>query len=1442
MMLYFLFRLPAVQTWVAQKLTNYLSKELNANIRVKGVDIDLFKTIVLEDLIIFDLRDDTLLSVSKLKVDIGKLDYKTNTYELNKLALESAVFHLKKYKGEKFNNMHFLLEYFSGPQDTTQVKSNDTLELIVNKINIKNADFIYQNQNTMNTQAGVIDYENVHVYDFTTDIKDFKLIGADVYANIQALTLKEQSGFYIKKFKADAKFNSKEIEAKNLYILTPHSSIHNYYAMRYDSIADMSDYINKVVMHANFNDSYVSFKDIKHFASAIKNYTQEFRLNGNVSGTVSHLKSKDIQISTAKNTYVDGSISVKGLPNINETIFNAKLQKLTTSNADLIALLQGLDLDSTAVLLPDFLNNLGNVNYSGYYTGTVFDFKANGNLITDIGNLVSDIHMNIESKKIPSYDGSIEAIGFDLGKLFNTTSLGPATLNLSIDGEGFNIKELNTSIATQVQAIYVNGYNYQNLEANGLIDKKLFNGVFVARDPNADLNFEGSIDFNIKNKPQFNFYSSINKLRLKELKLLKDTLNISSKINVNFIGQNLDDIIGTLQFEETVISNKLDSTYRFKNISLESKFDGSGKTLSLQSDLIDATINGEYKLSSIQSALKTLVKNYLPNADLGKINKYNDQDFKFNVLIKDAAPLTELIYPKLELSKKIKIIGYLNTNSNIIRLSGGIDYIKYDALKFEKLIIDGENDLNVFDFNIAADRAFISDSINIDNIAISNAISNDSIKFNIKLADLSNPNQLDLNGIFSLNSEQKSINVLPSVVIIDYKTWELKDSFSIRFISDKRIEVQNFELRNDDQLLQVSGFISDQSYEELNIDIQNVELTAFNQLLKKYDLNIAGVLNSRTRFASLLSEPLAISDINVNDFIYNGDTIGNILFSNTWDPKSKIIDLNGSIFNERLKTLGVSGSIITTSKVKNNFNIDVQMNETELIVIEPFVKSYVSNISGVASADLKVRGSFAKPLINGYLTLKDAGLRVNYLNAYLKVSDQVRLSENKIFLNNLQVRDLEGNKGNINGSITHNYFEKFNLDVRMNTTNLLCLNTNSKDNELYYGKAYASGQFNFRGPIEDIKIDITAKTERGTKFYIPLSDEYSISKQNFIRFVQADSLANKQSEKVNLSGINMNMNLIVDDLSEVQLIMNESSGEIIKGRGNANLKLTINTIGNFEMYGNYEISEGEYNFTLQNLISKKFKVEKGGSIRWNGDPLKARIDLSAIYETRPQIKPLILSVNAADTNSFSSSQRVKTQCLLNLRNDLMSPDISFGIRFPEDENLMSKVGGYLANQDNLNNQVANLLIFGRFANTSGNTGDYIPTTGFLASQLSGLVSTQNFDLNLENGVGGSLRLFNERITIDGNINTNTNTTSPSNQQQTNASAITGDVNIEYKISKDGRFRARGFQRNDVNSDVLKRGNSQIEQGVGLFYRIEFDTFGELWRKIFYRREDSLDVR
>ena len=1028
--------MPSVQTWVAQKAASYLSKELHTNIRLKGLDVVFFKTIVLEDVLIEDQHKDTLLSVSKLKLAIGPIVLDKNKFTLNSIELEKPVIRLKYYKNEKHSNLQFIINYFSSPKDTIQ-KVSKPIDLKIKKLIISKGDIVYNDANIKNEVPNVIDYDHIHLKNVDVELNAFSLWHGEIRTEIKKISLKEKCGFEIEKLSGNLKFTEQEIEVSNLLLLTPHSNIHDYYSMRFDSLADFNDYINKVRMYADFNQSIISFKDIRYFASAISKYTQMLMLNGKVYGTVANLQSKNIELYTGKSTKLKGEISIKGLPDIYHTDFYAKLQKFNTNYDDITNLLRGIDQDSSAAVIPVEVRNAGQIEYVGYYTGTVFNFKVNGQAKTEIGNLVSDIHMDI-IPKVPTYDGTIQAIGFDLGKFLNNNLLGPTTLTFKTIGKGFNIQDLKANIETDIKEIVVNNYSYKNIKGDGDISSKNFIGKVNINDEHIDLDFNGTVDFNDLNNPSFDFKADITHLDLRALNVTKDSLNIKSKLNVNFIGKSLDNIIGTLVFTESTIETKNNTSYTFHNINIDSKYNGEGKSLTLESDIIECGINGEYKLSTISSAVKSVVKRYLPSYNLGKISKYDEQDFKFYIVVNNAKPITDLLFPELSISKKASLRGHLNTNENILQVSGGLDFLKYDYLKFENLIIDGENDKNVFDFNIASSTAYINDSINITNIAISNAIKNDSIQFNIKLADKWSPNQLDLNGLLSINGQHPILNFLPSEILIDSQQWVLEDSFEVEFAENKKIYVSDFEIINGTQRLSARGIISKDFDDQLSIDFQNVSLKSFNQILKKYDVNVQGLLNAETKINGVLNESVLLSNLNISNLIYNNDSIGNLQFNSTWDPKSELISLNGNIYNKRLKTFEVAGNI-STSKAKNNLKIDVVMNETELSVIEPFVNEYVSNISGKASADLKVRGSLSKPSIDGYLTLKNAALKVNYLNANLKVSDQIRLSENKIYIDNVQIRDAEGNRGSANGIISHTYFDKFNFDVKLQTKNMLCL-------------------------------------------------------------------------------------------------------------------------------------------------------------------------------------------------------------------------------------------------------------------------------------------------------------------------------------------------------------------------------------------------------------------
>lgn len=1400
------------------------------------MDIDFFKTLVLEGVLIDDQQGDTLLSLDELSLAIGPINFDKQQYTVNAVRLQKPVIHIKTVSGDSVLNIDFLIDYFSSPTKKQETASKP-IQLQVKSVSIVDADFLYDVDSTTRQAPHYINFDDLHVHHFNTEINQISIADSGIRANIKSLNFQEKSGFIVEELRANVKCTDKEIELANLYLLTPHSSIHDYYSMRFDSLADMDNYIEKVRMFADFEESIVSFKDIRYFATELHDYHQTVMIDGKISGTVAALKSNNIKIRTGNNTFIKGAIRMDGLPNIDDTQFVGEFSDLRTNYSDLTDFLRGIDQEESAASIPIELKNLGLVKYRGTYVGTAFNFKAKGNFQTAIGTLDNDFHLDIRNIDEPNYDGTVKLNSIELGTFLQTSAVGDLSGDLVFKGKGFDLDKLNVEFQTQIASIEVNQYTYHNIDAKGNVKDKFFDGNATINDPNAKLNFDGKVDYKNPALPAFDFVADVQDLKLHKINLSEDTLSLTTEIDAKFKGNNFDNLVGSIVLKDLTFNAGKYKKHVLQNVSLVSRISEDEKTMQFSSDVIDAGISGTYKLSTIVSALKGMMKQYTPSLNLGPQYAYSEQDFSFYVFFENADPLTEIFFPEIKFSRSGALRGTFNTRDTLLRINGGFDYVKYENYTLKKVIIDGENNNERFDLNIASAVGYLNDSTNFDNIAVATSFYDDNMDFNIKLGEKTSINQLDLNGYIAIRNKGTSIHILPSELVLNNQDWLLSDSTVITFAGPSKIAIDNFEIIHEEQRVYVEGILSSAHSDQITVLIQNFDVANINQLLKKYDVLLEGRLNANAQIEAGLGDAIMVSNLQIDQLIYNLDTVGNVSFKNSWDPKSKRILVDGNIYNRRLKTFEVGGFIATRAD-EENLNLDVRMNETELTVIEPFVRNYVSKISGTAIADLQVRGSFSKPKIQGDLSLINAGLTVNYLQARLYLSEKIKLSQNKIQFDNVKVRDEEGNSGVITGSVSHDFFDDFVLGIKMKTKKLLCLKTTAKDNELYYGKAYATGDFSFTGPLDDIKIDIRAKTEAGTKFFIPLSEESSITKVNYVRYMRKDSLQNLDQYKVKLTGITMNMYLIVDDQSEVQLIMDPKTGEAIKGRGNTSLRLLLDNDGSFSMFGVYEISEGDYNFTLQNIINKKFKVAKGGTIRWNGDPLKGRIDLSAIYEIRPAIYPLIVSANPADTNSYSTTQRVKTQCILYLKNDLMSPDIKFDILFPDDEEVNSKAGGYLANPDNMNTQFASLLVFSRFTNSSGNT-NFVPTTGFLEAQLSNLVSMKNFDISLQNGVGGSLRLFNDRVVIDGMFSTTD--AAPASGQTQNASSITGDVNIEYKISKDGRFRAKAFSRNDVNSDLLKRGNSQVEQGMGVFYRVEFDTFGEFFRKVFLpkKQEKSL---
>ncbi|MBL0341967.1 MAG: translocation/assembly module TamB [Bacteroidetes bacterium] len=475
---------------------------------------------------------------------------------------------------------------------------------------------------------------------------------------------------------------------------------------------------------------------------------------------------------------------------------------------------------------------------------------------------------------------------------------------------------------------------------------------------------------------------------------------------------------------------------------------------------------------------------------------------------------------------------------------------------------------------------------------------------------------------------------------------------------------------------------------------------------------------------------------------------------------------------------------------------------------------------------------------------------VDYLNTRFNLSDEVEFTKNYFRFKNFTVNDVNGNKANVDGYIYHQHLKNFTLFFDITANKFQALNTTMSQNELYYGNAYITGKVKILGPLDLIKINLAVKTEKNTQIFIPLSNPDEVSKSSFINFVSSGITATKnQDEGPDLTGIELDFDLEVTPDAEVQLIFDSKIGDVIKGRGRGDIKMNINTQGEFKMYGNYQVSSGDYLFTLQNLINKKFIINPGGTISWSGSPYDAEIDIEGIYKLRASLYDLF-----QDT---TYKKRVPVEVLLSLKDELFNPTIRFDVKVPNvDPIAETQINRYISSEEEKSRQTMSLLVLNRFSKpldfeyqgVSSSSAVNTNAAELLSQQLSMWASqiSNNFNVGVnyraadafsqeELDVALSTQLFNDRVSIAGNFGLSDN-----NQ---NTSNLIGDFNVEVKLSKDGKLRFKAFNKT-INNSVLNNYNSPYTQGIGLFYQEEFNTVGELvkrFRDKFRRKEPSSNV-
>lgn len=1462
---FLILQLPGVQRALARQYLSGFSQLTGFKTTIGSIRFSWFDRLVLDDVIVHDSEENEMIGVKHLMVNYKFSNLLTgNNLNMDALYIDSARVFLTRIGKSRELNIDVLIAEINEKYGSSG-KGGKTRQINIGEAILSNSRFAYDNKGR-DSLAG-FDYHH-----FTLDVDDaqlqnFIVLGDTVQFGVSSLTATDQkTKFGITQLSTFFRISQKSMEFLGVNLKTGKSIISDTVIFTFDRQVDLNDFVNKVKIQASLKNTVIHPDELALFAPGAKRLTRPIMVNGQATGRVNNFRFNNMELRTG-NTTLQGSVSMDGLPDFNETFI---LLHLNNSKIDFNDLSFVLNENTTKRLIP-----LGNLSLNGQFLGYPTDFVAKGDFSNQLGRIVSDINLKVneESFDKSSYKGQINMINFDLGKyLGDTVVYQKINLDGSISGSGFTSRTANFTLVGKIKSVGINSYDYQDITTDARFSSQFFKGDLKINDPNMKVEANGSID--LRNQRNLvNIHARIDTINFDKVNILDKKTFLQANVDINMKGFTLDSLSGNATIR--------DLTFEYDNekltldeITLNAVKNNAQRSLHLQSDLVDIKTQGGFYFTMLFRDIRVLInefyltikndKNLIASYYANKEKEPEQYEANFSIGLKDIKPITQLLKIDLSTSKNIQIEGKFSSgNTTVIHAFSNID-----SLTYENILLTGtELEINaskVSDSTHALAMVYLSSAnqqiggLKTKNFITEAIWNNDRIDFNLSLDQQSRDNYLRLNGEVNFRDSIQLTLLNTSKIQLLEKIWTI-DSANQLAIKGKELSIHNVKWSNEEQVINLNGHLSEDPLKKITLVIDNFNLATINSLTQR-ELN--GHVNAEVTMSNVYEQPslqneITISDLKVEDFF-----VGTITGNNVWDPEGKKFQVEFLVDRLDRRIVNCTGYYNPSDNI-SPLVITAKLEKANIKIIEPFIDQIFTNMEGTLSGGYTVRGTLQKPLLNGASQIEDGQLTVNYLKTTYSISGIIGLKPNSIYFENIELTDVLKNKGKLSGEITHQNFRQMQINLDATFNDLQLLNTSARDNSLFYGQGYASGDVNFSGPLNNLIITANATTRKNTRVYIPIAGSSSIEQKDFIKFVnltdstyQAGTTA-EVTRKINLTGITFDLNLNVTPDAYCEIIFDIKSGDIIRGRGNGRVKLQLDTKGEFNMFGPVVFTEGGYNFTLYDIINKEFNISPGSSITWYGDPYQGSMKINATYNQLASYAPIL---NDPTLNNVPQLRRkYPVQVLLKLDGPMLSPNIDFDIiagdlpkSIPVDDGrtvrLEEEFEAFKAKLDEqeLKRQVFSLIVLRKFS-----PAESFNTSGSLVSSVSELFSNQlsywmsQVDENLEIDVDlGTMdqEAFNAfqlrlsytflngrlRVTRDGTFgNQPTSNSSTAGNSGSNFSAA-GDWTVDYLLTADGKFKVKMYSRTNVNP-VNTNLNSQnaITTGVSLLYTQSFNELKDL---------------
>jgi len=1434
----FVLSIPSVQTGLGNYATNLINETYGTAIKIEKVGLQFNGDVELKNILIKDHYEETLISAAELNTSIlSFVKLAENKLTFGDIDLYDLIFHIKSYQGESDSNLDVFVHKFD--QKNPTLNPNKFL-LSSSEIRIHDSKFLLTDEN-LNTPK-VLDFYNLNLC-----ASDFLISGTDIKTAIKNLSFKDTRGAQIQVLQTDFSYSLTQMMFEGLEIKTEHSTLFGQVQFDYDR-KDFKDFLEKVNISGFFKNSTIDLEELNVFYNEFGT-NQKADLNTVFSGTLNDLLLENFDIITTDNTSVVGKIQFKNLFKSTSENFkmDAYFHQVASNYSDLKILLPRV-LGNT---LPSDFGSLGRFDMRGTVKVSNAAIKTVMDIETDIGTLFVDLNLDqMNAIDNNSYVGQVRFTDFDLGHLMGEQKIGLVTSSLSVEGRGFNKETINSNIKGTFDSFAFQEYIYSDIQISGVIKNKIFNGQLDIDDPNMKFNFEGLIDFS-KQENIYDFSAAIEYANLNALNFVqRDSLSIlNGQMTMDMKGTTIDDVYGTIKFKNALYQNQNDY-YAFKDFEITSEFGNNNlRTIRVNSpEIVQGNLKGKFAINQLPNLLRNALGDIYTKYKPYKVNEGQYFNFNFKIYNK----IVEIFSPELKLGSNTFIRGRVESNPKNFNLTFRSPNIRLEDFFASKIEVQLINYNPLFNSYVEVD-SLATPYYNASEFSLINVTLNDTlyVKSEFK-GGTDSKDAFDLNLYYTIDENNKSVvGLKKSEVNFKNTPWLINrnQDKQNKIVFDRAFEkliIDNINMSYANEDILLKGAIVGSQNKDVNLNFTNVDLAKITPTIK--DLKLGGNLNGQLNITQLESvyfpkSSLIIDDLSVNEFnlgSFKADIQGNQSLTN--------YDVNVSLKEGDLESLKVVGSLDVSGE-NSELNLEIDFDEFILEPLNPFGDGVITNIRGDVSGVANVSGLLEKPQIEGFLSLNKGGLAIPYLNVDYAFQNNTAINlENQSFIfDKALMSDVDfKTQASLSGNISHNNFSKWALDLQIDSDRLLVLNTDLEEESIYYGTAFVDGSIDVLGPTDQLFIEANVTTSEGTFFKIPLNDNEILTENSYIHFLSPEEKWNQNKDQTlvvdDISGVEMEFNMDINDNAEIEIVFDKQTGSSIMGRGNGSMLAQINTKGKFQMFGDFIVLSGIYNFSFGQMIQKQFKVVKDGTLAWDGNPLSAEINIKALYDG--------ISVNPSTLLDNPINQSIPTEVEIHLTGELEQPDLDFNIRFPSvNSTLNSELADRLRDQDQRQFQALSLLATGSFR--SELTLDSQDAFGLVSDGVTNMLNelfsdddnkvklgidvdlgetTPEYETDSRLGVTFSTKL-SDNVLINGKVGVPVGGVSET--------TVAGNFEVEVLLNEDRTLSLKFFNR----ENSIQNFGEQIgyTQGIGLSYNIEFDNLRELFEELFINKNKEIET-